>query len=433
MQEFSLEKIAEKIHFGKTKSYFKEVLSSYNNENFRSAVVMLWSVAICDLVYKLQSLIELYDDTEAKKILTDISKLQEADTKDSSWEIKLVDSVYEKTYLLDNAEYENLRYLQKQRHLSAHPVLNAERELHSPNKETVRSLLRNTLEGLLTKPPFYTQKIMNELLDDLAEAAPALTSKLKIKQYVESRYLNRTTPTVELSLLRSFWKLVFKTINEDCDKNRAVNLHILEILINRNLEALKEAMVSEKDYFSNIAAKGTAAIALIYFLSRNESLYPLFTDDAKLKIDYIIKEKPDGKLLGWFMASDLNSHADDVEAWISSSERPTIDQNQFDAFLQISDSEEWEERTCKILALYYSGSRSYDEADKRFQTVIPKYLKHFNKESLTFLLEQSEDNSQCHGRGRAFIDNELIKNKLDELSGSNFNYDNYPNFKRTIF
>jgi hypothetical protein len=432
VQEFSLEKIAEKIHFSKTKSYFKEVLSSYNNENYRSAVVMLWSVAICDLVYKLENLIEVYDDGEAKKILTDIAKLQQDEARNSNWEIKLIDSVYEKTNLLDNAEYENLRYLQKQRHLSAHPVLNAERELHSPNKETVRSLLRNTLEGLLTKPPFYSQKIMNELLVDLAEASPALTSKSKIKQYVEARYLSRTTPPVELSLLRSFWKLVFKTINDECNKNRPVNLHVLETLVNRNLDALKEAMVSDKDYFSNIATTGTAAIALIYFLSRNESLYPLFTDDARLKIDHMIKDKHEGKLMGWFLAPSLMAHADNVEQWISSSDRPSIDQNQFDAFLQISDSEEWESRVCKILSLYYSVSRSYDEADKRFQTAIPKYLQHFNEETLSFLIEKSENNNQCYSRGRAYIDNELIKNKLDELSKGTFDFGQYPNFQKTI-
>ncbi len=432
MQEFSLEKMAENIHYGKTKKYFKEVLSSYNNQNYRSTVVMLWSVAICDLVYKLQNLIDLYDDAEAKVILKDISSMQEADEKNSAWEIKLIELVHDKTYLLDGVEYENLKYLQKQRHLSAHPVLNADRELHSPNKETVRSLLRNTLEGLLTKPPFYTQKILNELLEDLAEASPALTSKEKIKQYIESRYLTRTTPEVELNILRSLWKLVFKTTNEECNNNRAINLHVLEILTIRNMELLKEAIAGDKDYYSNITAKGTTAVALIYFLSRNEVLYPLFTQDAKLKIDHLIRENPHGKLLGWFIQDNLTTHADNIETWIASHDRPTIDQNQFDALIKISDSKEWEKRVSRILALYYSVSRNFDEADKRFQTAIPKYLKYFDHETLTFFLEHTEDNSQCHGRGRAFIDNEMIKNKLDEISSGLFSFDRFPNFNRTV-
>src|SRR5699024_2363334 len=166
----------------------EEVLSSYNNGNYRSAVVMLWSVAICDIVYKLQSLVDLYDDAAAKEILNEVSGIQEKDYKTSSWELKLLDEAHEKTYLLDSYEYENLRYLQKQRHLSAHPVLNSERELHSPNKETARSLLRNTLEGLLVKPPFYTQRVMTELLEDLSENSAILNSQEKVKRYIESRY-----------------------------------------------------------------------------------------------------------------------------------------------------------------------------------------------------------------------------------------------------
>jgi hypothetical protein len=85
--QFSLEKISEKIHNGKTKEYFGEVLSSYHNGNYRSAVVMLWSVAVCDIVFKLQKLIHLYEDAAAKEILNEMTALQEADPKSGSWEL----------------------------------------------------------------------------------------------------------------------------------------------------------------------------------------------------------------------------------------------------------------------------------------------------------------------------------------------------------
>ena len=34
---------SEEIYFKKTREYFKEVVSSYSNENYRSAIVMLYS------------------------------------------------------------------------------------------------------------------------------------------------------------------------------------------------------------------------------------------------------------------------------------------------------------------------------------------------------------------------------------------------------
>src|SRR4028118_1895289 len=233
MSEFSLEYISEKIHYGKTKDYFQEVLSSYHNGNYRSAVVMLWSVAVCDIVYKLQYLVDLYQDQVAKKILDELTKSQKKDPKSSSWEVKLIEDTHAETNLLDNSEYENLLYLQKQRHLSAHPILDSDRQLHTPNKETVRALIRNTLEDLLIKPPFYTKKIIDELLVDIAQTAPALNTRQNLKKYLESRYLSRLKPEVEVSIYRSLWKLVFRLEDEDCTKNRAITFKTLKVIGNR--------------------------------------------------------------------------------------------------------------------------------------------------------------------------------------------------------
>lgn len=430
--QFSLEKISENIHYGKTKEYFQEVLSSYHNGNYRSAVVMLWSVAVCDIVFKLQKLIDLYEDAAAKKILNEMTTLQEADPKSASWELKLIDDVHEKTQLLDTAEYENLRYLQKQRHLCAHPVLNSERELHSPKQETVRSLLRNTLEELLVKPPFYTQRIMRELLEDISESAAVLNSRKKVKKYVESRYFSRTTPTVELNIFRSLWKLVFKIENEDCNKNRSVNFYVLEVLSSRNIGRLPETLNGDKDYYSNISPTGIPITFLVYFLSNNKSLFLLLNDDARLKIEHCIENDPIGKTMGWFVKGSLETHANDLEAWIKSAEHPSFTSDQFDAVLQISDSDEWQERFCKLVSAYYAASHNYDQADSRFQISIPKYINLFNKTSITYLANLIENNGQCYSRGRARQDYEIIKSRIDILFGNEFDYESLPFFKRRV-
>jgi len=432
MQEFSLERISDQIHYGKTKEYFQEVLSSYNNGNYRSAVVMLWSVAICDIVYKLQKLIDMYDDGAAKQILQEVTAIQAQDQKSSAWEIKLLDDIHEKTFLLDSSEYEDLRYLQKQRHLSAHPVLNSERELHSPKKETVRALLRNTLEGLLVKPPFYTQRIMNEILEDIAESSDALNNRDKVKKYIESRYLSRTKPAVEINIFRSLWKFVFKLDNEDCEKNRTINLHVLEVLSNRNIALIPQEIEGDNDYFSNIASSGMPLSYLVYYLSKNPNIYPLLSDDARLKVEHCIDTDSIGKTMGWFIKSDLNQHADDIETWIRSEEHPTFMPGQFDALFEISDSDEWQKRFCNLVTAYYSVSYSFDQADTRFQEAIPKYISFFDKDSLIYLADQINRNSQCYARSRAREDYILIKDRIDEVFGDSFDYEEVPSFKRKV-
>ena len=45
---------AENIYFPQIKEYYREIVSSYDNGNYRSAMVMLYSTIVCDLLLKTQ-------------------------------------------------------------------------------------------------------------------------------------------------------------------------------------------------------------------------------------------------------------------------------------------------------------------------------------------------------------------------------------------
>ena len=60
---FALESQIKNIHDHRTKKYFDEVYVSYANGCYRSATVMLWSVVVCDLIFKLQELRDLFMPT----------------------------------------------------------------------------------------------------------------------------------------------------------------------------------------------------------------------------------------------------------------------------------------------------------------------------------------------------------------------------------
>jgi hypothetical protein len=72
--DFTIESAVEHIPSKETRTYFKEVISSYINGNYRSAIVMLYSVVVCDLIYKMIDLRDMYQDEKAKSILDDIEK-----------------------------------------------------------------------------------------------------------------------------------------------------------------------------------------------------------------------------------------------------------------------------------------------------------------------------------------------------------------------
>jgi len=432
MLEFSLENLSEKIHYGKTKDYFQEVLSSYHNGNYRSAVVMLWSVAVCDIVYKLQYLVDLYQDEKAEKILDCIKKSQKDNPKSPSWEFELIQHTHEDTNLLDHSEYANLVYLQQQRHLSAHPILDSDRQLHTPNKETVRALIRNTLEDLLIKPPFYTKKIIDELLEDIAEAAPALNTPQKVKRYLESRYLSKFKPEVELSIYRSLWKFVFKLDDEKCRKNIVINFHTLEVIGNRKPESILNQIKGEKDYYSNVSSSQLPLDYLVLYLSKNPKIYDLLNEDAKLKIQHNVKTTNKSKICGWFVKKNLEKHYEDILSLIENDINFNFTKVELKVLREIADTEEWQHLFCRILSSYYCASTWYHVADSRFQEAISPYLEFFDKEAIVFLMERIEQNDQVYGRRKAKEEHKEIKKKLFQLHGQEFDLNPYPYFQRTV-
>ena len=435
MSEFSVENLSEKIHNGKTKLYFQEVLSSYQNGNYRSAVVMLWSVAVCDIIYKLEYLVDLYDDKAAKLILKEITEIQTADPKSSSWETKLLKDTHEKTKLLDSAEHENLIYVQKQRHLSAHPTLNSDRELHTTNKETVRALIRNTLESVLIKPPFYTQKIIDEILSDIAETAPMINTREKAKSYVESRYLNRLKPETEISIYRSMWKLVFRSEKEECNNNRDINLQVIDIIGKRNFNRIKEVISGDSDYYSNVSTQENILDYLVVYLGRNSSIYDLLSNDAKFKIQHNAQTTKIGKIYGWFICSDLEEYYGNILLFINNNNqtaRFNFKDIQLKFIFEVSDTNEWQKLFCNILSTYYSKSIDYNQSDLRFEKAILPYLELFDEESIKFLLDCIETNKQVYSRSQAAEDHYKIYLRLVEIYSDKFDLTPYRRFKTNL-
>jgi hypothetical protein len=190
---------AEKIIDARTRKYFGEVLQCYNSGCFRSAVVMLWSVVVCDLLFKLDHLANAnaYADPTAKSILKDIEKLRLQNPKSPDWEWTLVEEIVKRTQLLESSDEVNLKTLQDHRHLSAHPVLTSTEVLFSPSREVVRAHVRNTLEGVLIKPAMFSKKVFDALTEDLETNEAVLPDENSLERYLGAKYFPHFVPHVE--------------------------------------------------------------------------------------------------------------------------------------------------------------------------------------------------------------------------------------------
>jgi len=88
--DLSIYELEQNIYNSDTKQNFKEVLSSYNNSNYRSAIVMLYSVAITDILYKLTELKDVYSDTRAIQILKILNDKRSINPNSADWELELI-------------------------------------------------------------------------------------------------------------------------------------------------------------------------------------------------------------------------------------------------------------------------------------------------------------------------------------------------------
>ncbi len=431
LDEYSIEQRATQIFDSRTKEYFAEVLSCYASGNYRSSVVMLWSVAVCDLLFKLQNLVDLYGDAKAKAILAEIGKLQQDNERSPIWETKLVESVADQTQLLDIAERENLLHLQRQRHLAAHPVVNANFQLHRPNRETARALIRNTLDGVLTKAPILSKQIVGELVADLEQASGILIDDKRLKAYLESKYFNRFNPEVEKAVFKAFWKFSFRLADEKCEKNRAINYSALRLLFGRNPAQFTTQIEADKDYFSTIATGGSPVVCLIHFLSREARLYTLLADHAKAAIQHVAEIDTSARCLAWFIASNLQEHAVKLGEWISGKEYPQIDSLTWTAIAEVSDSPEWAKMVLRLANRYYVSSAGYNSADRRFTEVISPSLKTYALDDCIDLIEGIQGNDQTWGRGRAQADHREVRARALELDPA-FNAVQYAVFNRHL-
>ncbi len=430
MDEFSIETRSQNIFHSKTKEYFEEVVSSYQVGNYRSAVVMLWSVVVCDLLFKLQNLVDMYGDETARGILKEVSELQEKNEKSSTWEHRLIDLVRQRTNFLDASEYENLDHLQLQRHLSAHPVVKDNKELYRPNRDTVRALIRNTLDGVLVKPPIYTKKIFDEFITDLSNSASLFIDDQILKTYLESKYFSKFSLEVEHSIFRSLWKLIFKNLDEKCEENRSINYRALKLICNRNKKNVIGWVQSEKDYYSNIAQNNEVLNFLVHFLARWSELYNLLTDDAKIKINYCIQNESIGRCFGWFTKPSLDAHYTDLLEWIQGNDNLSLHEKTFEKLLLISDTLEWESSVANLASAYYCASRSFDSADIRFEQDVKPFLRKYKRDNLVFLLEQIQSSHQVYhpSRKAATTEFRLIKERCDEVLGKDYDYQQFPKF-----
>ncbi|MCU1808236.1 hypothetical protein NVV31_22970 [Cytobacillus firmus] len=428
----SIEYKSENIYHQKTREYFNEVMSSYNNGNYRSAVVMLYSVVICDLIYKLQELSDRYSDHIAISILSRIKQEQEEYPSNPKWEKTLIDEVSTRTNLLEPQDKLNINYLRDIRHLSAHPVLDQLDILVKPNKETVRANMANMLDGLLCKSPILSNKIIITLLEDLVSIEEQLVKQEDLERYINSKYLTKINKPTEEKLFRGLWKFSFRLQDTQTNKHRIVIYNSLLILFRKELTFFVSLIQNDKNYYSQINLDNSNILDLmINFWSQYPVTYIHMDETVKVIIDNIVRDNFDLFAKSVFLSESLPEHFSKIRTRVSSeSITPRMKDSEKALLFSLSEEQGITKEFLDFLIFLFRKSSSYSDGDYNFREYIIPYGKLFTKDQFIEILKAINENNQLNSRWDSRKDNPRLKNIIDESPFKDeIDYTQYPNFR----
>lgn len=426
--EFSIDLASERIYDARTREIFDEVRQSFAVGSFRSAIVMLWTVVVCDLLYKLQELRDLYADETAAKILEEIAGRQKANPKSPDWEIHLVRAVADRTQLLDVAEYQEISNLQSYRNLSAHPVLGADELLYRPNRETARACIRNALEAVLLKPPLLSKKIVDSFVEDLAEKRDLFVDDAALRKYLEAKYLRNLEPHIENNLFQALWKFTFNLANPEADANRQVNFRALSVLYQRRPRDIEAHVAENQGYFSQVAA-GQPLDCLIEFLGTHPRIFHFLTDAAKIPIVAATDRDIDTLAVAWFLSANVREHFKRVKDRCEQL-RQGLSIPTFNRLRNMAEAEGAMPELMDLAIAIYSVSGNFDVANIRFSVCIEPGLETLSQSQCVALLNGFEANDQIHSLWRNSSKREALKIRkaCSPILGEGFGFSQFPKF-----
>ena len=425
------------IYSSKTRNYFKEVISSYNNENFRSAIVMLYSTVISDLIIKLQELRDTDGDKTAEIILSQIEskRIQKSNSGiqyDSSWEREIVDRIAKQTNLIESHIKIKLDHLHDIRNLCAHPALSSEYELYQPSKEETVAFIKELYQEVLVKPPYYIGSVFDKLTDDLVIQKQNFHDDYDtLKFYLEKRYFNRMPDKMIIQIFKKLWKFVFmKDEDQKCIENRDINLKCIQVLMNLHKDLLFTEIKYDESYndFSPNAEKCGLLIDLFINIP---GFYEQFRPILKETFEAMLPDLPARKgVLSWYLYNNFN----DFYSWLVKDEEDNGYKgysNSVAESLQLYfKNNGMETELMDYSILHFSKSRSFDTADARFNLFILPILGKINKKQLDKLMEAINSNDQLYRRGRSWTDNTKIVNLVsDRLQLDDTYFSGYERFR----
>ena len=398
-----LENIREK----QTKEYMKEVISSYENSNFRSCIVMLYSVVITDLMLKMVELSDIYSDDKAGDM---VNKLRGKDRYNAQRENDLIDFVSKSTKFLSNEVFATINFLKDLRNVSAHPNFEPLQIdiLPSPDGIVVAGLINTCIEKIFSVPPFIGNNNFEFILEELSKRKSDLSlefdtiDKTRFDAFFGERYYKVISNTSIDYYIEQFFKIVFVTESAEAKENRDVNYLALKYLQEKQRgQFFKIISVSKHIKQINYFSEDFDFDKLLIILFEEPRLFKYLSEDLQAKI----KEEFRDSALTYYLNdnSEFSSYIEKNPEITFGSVRSNEADEIIKYLLEIGQLDALK----KVSINTYVKSFSYDKSAANFRKFIAPFLERFNLNDFHTFFDEANTNAQNYERRGAAVDHKL--------------------------
>ena len=320
--------------------------------------------------------------------------------------------------------------------MCAHPVLNDNNQLYEPTADLTRGYIIDSVNYLLAKPPFLSQKITSTLLKDIESIKNIFPDDKSFKIYLNSKYFSALKGDDVAKVFRDLWRIVFNKNNDDTIKNRDINYRALIILYDKEKNIINDEIQQNQSIYSNILTDDDIIEKLTLFLSIKPMIYRALSTATQQIIRKACEVSLNNFAVAFFLSESETpeNHLKDVIGKIKSSsidqfKNTIIGEQQFELIENVCLELDRLDIYRQLKIMYYVISSSFKQADLRFPKCIEPYSDSYTEQELIMLLEGINSNDQIYKRNKFSDDDKLVIEKAMEKypNISLMNYDNLKN------
>ena len=305
----------------------EEVISTYNNCEYRSCIVMLYATTFADALDKIRTMSEVYQNEKAEKFLEEYNKGRNNNRAYSALEREVKEFIVD-SGLINDIEEKQWEHLKDYRDYCAHPVVERDYGLISPNEEQVRMHIRNMFEALFLKDAILTDnKVFEEFLGK-AEDFYDRNQLDGLEEYVNTRYIRKLDLNTKGKFIKNLWKFSFYIDGDaECDKYRRVAYRVIIWIIQSDKSDILKFIEENISYFNgkiryqeviteknsyNLKFYENRTLALIYLLYRVPEIYGILSEDNQTEIKSVVKKNINLILMAPYLFENSQKHVNRI-------------------------------------------------------------------------------------------------------------------------